>query len=126
MRTGAHSRWTSRWTTRWPRRCGGKSACDAARCTLHCPKAGLVLLVHPDGCCNPAELKHQPVAHQLLLLQAGLTAATLLRLVEESDLKAAQELFGGQDLKDIKLEDFVPRTAKDFETLGRLLALTCA
>ena len=46
------------------------------------------------------------------------------RLIEDSDLKAAQELFGGQEKLDVKLDEFSPKTAKDFEILGRVLAST--
>ena len=46
------------------------------------------------------------------------------RLIEDSDLKAAQELFGGHEKLDVKLDEFSPKTAKDFEILGRVLAST--
>ena len=45
-------------------------------------------------------------------------------MIEDADLKAAQELFGGQDKPDINLDEFTPKTAKDFELLGRALAST--
>ena len=46
------------------------------------------------------------------------------RLIEDSDLKAAQELFGGQEKLDVDLNEFSPKSAKDFEILGRVLAST--
>lgn len=42
------------------------------------------------------------------------------RLVEDADLRAAQELFGGED---IDLESFAPKSAKDFEQLGRFVSI---
>lgn len=45
------------------------------------------------------------------------------RLVEESDLRAAQELFGGSSgAASSKLDAMLPKTVKDFEEYAQLLA----
>ena len=41
------------------------------------------------------------------------------RLVEDADLRSAQDLFGGSD---VSLDDFVPKSAKDFEQFGKLVS----
>lgn len=41
------------------------------------------------------------------------------RLIEESDFEAAMDLFGGSGRS---LEGFIPKSAKDFEEFGRLVA----
>ena len=41
------------------------------------------------------------------------------RLVEDADLRSAEELFGGAA---ISLDDFTPKSAKEFEQLGRTVA----
>jgi translation initiation factor 3 subunit J len=43
------------------------------------------------------------------------------RLVEEADFRAAQELFGTAE-QDVRLDDFAPKTAKDFEDFARAVA----
>ena len=42
----------------------------------------------------------------------------LSRLVEDADLRTTQDLFGSE----VSLDDFVPKSAKDYEQYGRLLA----
>jgi hypothetical protein len=41
--------------------------------------------------------------------------------VEESDLRAAQELFGGGAASGSKLDAMLPKTVKDFEEYSALL-----
>ena len=68
------------------------------------------------GCCHLClallftSTYHQVVLHSLAML--------LRRLVEQSDLNAAKDLFGEVQ---IPLDDFTPKTAKDFEDFGRQL-----
>lgn len=51
------------------------------------------------------------------------TLAHLHRLVEESDLRAAQELFGSSSgAASSKLDAMLPKTVKDFEEYTQLLA----
>ena len=42
------------------------------------------------------------------------------KLVEEADLRAARELFGGEE--ELKLDEFVPKGKGDFEKLGSAIA----
>eukprot|EP00232_Nephroselmis_pyriformis_P002171 CAMPEP_0182912064 /NCGR_PEP_ID=MMETSP0034_2-20130328/37319_1 /TAXON_ID=156128 /ORGANISM="Nephroselmis pyriformis, Strain CCMP717" /LENGTH=221 /DNA_ID=CAMNT_0025048715 /DNA_START=45 /DNA_END=710 /DNA_ORIENTATION=- len=45
------------------------------------------------------------------------------KLVEDADYAATKELFGGGDGEEqMSLDDFVPKTSKDFECLGNMLA----
>ncbi len=44
-----------------------------------------------------------------------------IRLIEEADLKAAKELFGGADA-GVDLDGFLPKSVKDFEDYAQTLA----
>jgi site-specific recombinase XerC len=47
--------------------------------------------------------------------------AMYVRLVEESDLRAAQELFGATNAATGQLDTMLPKTVKDFEEFSQLL-----
>lgn len=53
--------------------------------------------------------------------QTGLISEDPCRLQEQADLNSAKELFGAE-APTIDLDIFVPKSAKDFEELGRAVA----
>jgi len=65
--------------------------------------------------------KRVPLADPAGPVDQARNAAPARRLVEESDLRAAQELFGGGAASGSKLDAMLPKTVKDFEEYSALL-----